>query len=294
MNNVSFYDITVGIPTYKRIDKLLQTIEKILYCNPQPNEIIVHVDNNDRDSERIIKEKYPKIKTIMSENRIGPGGGRNKIISRAKNQIVASFDDDSYPLDPDYFTRVITLFEKFPNAAVISAAIFHIGEIIQLDKYTAYSQNNFVGCGCAYRRDVFNQTSGYVALPLAYGMEEVDLSLRLINMQWEIINSPWLRVFHNTRLEHHTKPQITAASIANQILLTYLRYPMKFWVLGFLQCINRIFWLIKHGRLTGILLGIISVPRLILRYQSERQPVTNKSLNKYLNNRDRSTAIDLT
>ncbi len=293
MKNNIFCPLTVAIPTFKRTEKLLISLKKILQCNPQPNEIIIHIDNNDNQTEEIIKKKYPDIKIIKSQTRVGPGGGRNKIIGEAKNQIIASFDDDSYPIDTDYFSRLITLFEKLPNAAVIGAEIYHVGETINLDKYTAEKTTNFIGCGCAYRRDVFQQTTGYVNLPLAYGMEEVDLALRLINMKWEIVNSPWLRVFHNTKLEHHNTPEITAASIANQMLLTYLRYPVSFWWWGFLQCLNRIFWLIKHQRLAGIIQGLISIPSLLVKNSKYRQTVSYNSLKKYLQYRNNPVDIDL-
>lgn len=285
--------ITVAIPTFKRKEKLLISLKKILQCNPQPDEIIVHIDNNDSSTEQLIKQKYPDIKIIKSQTRIGPGGGRNRIINEAINSIVASFDDDSYPIDTDYFNRLLTLFKKLPNAAIIGAEIYHIDESIKADLYAAEKTSNFIGCGCAYRRDVFQQTTGYVNLPLAYGMEEVDLALRLVDLNCEIIHSSWLRVFHNTRLEHHNNPKITAASIANQMLLTYLRYPILFWGFGFLQCFNRVFWLIKHGRSKGIVRGAFLIPLLILKHFSDRKTVSSDSLNKYLKYRNCSTPIEL-
>lgn len=285
--------VTVAIPTYQRIEKLLITLEKIWACNPQPNEIIIHVDYGDRSTAQVIQEKYPEIIIITSETQMGPGGGRNKIINIAKNNLIASFDDDSYPLDHDYFSRLVTLFEQLPQAAVIGAAVFHLGESIQPEQYTAAITSNFIGCGCGYRRDFFQQTTGYVALPLAYGMEEVDLALRLTDLDRQIIHSPWLRVLHNTHLEHHRQPQITAATIANQILLTYLRYPLTWWWLGLFQGLNRIIWSLKAQRFAGILSGIISIPQLIWQYQGDRRAVTSKSLRKYLQYRREIITINL-
>lgn len=286
-------NITVAIPTYQRIEKLLITLEKILECDPQPNEIIIHIDHGDRATEKVIKEKYPEIKIITSQTQMGPGGGRNKIINTAKNNLIASFDDDSYPLDQNYFSRLIILFAKFPEVAIIGAAIFHLGETIQTDEYRAEITSNFIGCGCSYRRDLFQQTTGYVALPLAYGVEEVDLALRLTDLDWQIIYSPWLRVLHNTQLEHHLQPQVTTATIANQMLLTYLRYPLTWWWLGLLQAMNRIIWSIKYHRFAGILSGIILIPQLILKYRSDRHSVSTKSLRKYLKYRRQSIKIQL-
>ncbi len=282
-------NVTAVIPTYKRLDQLLKTLEKILLCNPQPNEIIIHIDANDTQTEEGLKNhinnsnfNFQNIKIIKNPLHVGPGGGRNIAINQSSNPIIASFDDDSYPLDTDYFQQLINIFDSFPKAAVITAKIFHINETITPTELNAKWVSDFIGCGCAYRKEVFQQTSGYVNLPIAYGMEEVDLSLRLHDMGWSVLESYLLRVFHNTQLEHHQNPHITAASIANQILLTYLRYPIIFWWLGIGQCISRIFWLVKHGRTSGILTGLILIPKLVQKYHQERQPISSKSLLNYL------------
>lgn len=275
--------VTVAIPTYHRPDALLKALEQIHQCNPKPDEIIVHIDGGDTVTEAALhSSRFDNTIIIKNTFKVGPGGGRNMAIARAKNPIVASFDDDSYPIDPDYFARLLQLFEIFPKAAVIGSAIFHQNETVTPDEYTATWVADFVGCGCAYRRDVFLQTKGYVQLPLAYGMEETDLSLRLHHLGWGVLQSPWLRVFHDTKLEHHSNPKITAASIANQALLAYLRYPASLWWLGGAQCISRVSWLMRHQRWNGIMTGLFSIPGLIWQQHHHRQTVSSKSLLSYL------------
>ena len=226
-------NISVVIPTYNRSEQLLEAIAKILACNPSPDEIIVHIDGGDDVTEQTIQDsQFQDVLIIKSTNQVGPGGGRNRAIALAKHEIIASFDDDSYPLDSDYFARLLKLFDCFPKAAVVGAAIYHFNEAIENDSMTAQWEHSFVGCGCAYRKNVFQVTQGYVELPVAYGMEEVDLSLRLHDLNWGVLITPWLRVFHDTELKHHSNPKITAASISNQILLTYLRYPPMLWWIG--------------------------------------------------------------
>ncbi len=284
--------VTVGIPTYQRLDKLPIALKNILACDPQPDEIIIHVDGNDTTTAQWIQENFSQLKMIKSETQQGPGGGRNKIIEEAKNAIVASFDDDSYPVDSDYFSRLIQLFEQFPEAGVIAASIYHQGETIDPDNLSAFWTADFVGCGCAYRRDVFLQTSGYVSLPLAYGMEETDLSLRLHGMGWKILSSSWLRVFHDTTLKHHEDPRITAASITNQALLAYLRYPISLWGLGIGQCMSRIIWLIRHQRYQGILTGLLSIPALLGKNRQQRQALASTSIFSYLKLRKNKIAVE--
>lgn len=276
-------NVTVVIPTYQRPEALLKALERINQCTPKPDEIIVHIDGGDTVTKSALNcSEFKDIVIIKNTVKVGPGGGRNLAIARAKNAIVASFDDDSYPIDSDYFARLIQLFEIFPKASVIGSAIFHQHEPILPDQKTASWVADFVGCGCAYRKDVFLRTKGYVQLPLAYGMEETDLSLRLHHLEWGVVHSSWLRVFHDTKLEHHNNPKITAASIANQALLVYLRYPVSLWWLGGIQCVSRVFWLTRHQRWNGILAGLGSIPGLIQQQHSHRQIVSTKSLLSYL------------
>lgn len=286
--------VSVAIPTYKRVDKLIEALQQIRACDPSPDDIIVHVDGDDDDTETaIVNSGIENVSVIRSKTQQGPGGGRNRAIALAKHEIVASFDDDSYPIDKDYFARLLALFEQFPKAAVIGAAIYHIGEPIQPDEFSARWEHSFIGCGCAYRKSVFQSSDGYVALPVAYGMEEVDLSLRLHDEGWSVLVSPWLRVFHNTQLEHHGSIKVTAASISNQALLTYLRYPLFLWWIGVAQCLSRIVWLVRHRRYSGIVEGVVSIPSVVYMQRTDRRTVSASSLKSFLNLKKQPSYVKL-
>jgi GT2 family glycosyltransferase len=276
-------NVTVIIPTYKRPQDLLTALKQITACDPAPAQIIVHIDGDDAVTETAIQNSpFQQVQILHSSMQVGPGGGRNRAIVAAQHEIIASFDDDSYPIDSDYFARLIHLFATFPEAAVIGTTIYHQNEPIQLDQPEAAWTANFVGCGCAYRKSAFMQTTGYLPLVVAYDMEEVDLSLRLHDMGWRILHSAWLRVLHDTALEHHQNPKITAASITNRALLAYLRYPPRFWGFGIVQCLNRMIWLIQHQRFAGILAGLLNIPKTLYQHRHQRQTVSAQSLQSYL------------
>ncbi len=195
--------ISAIVTAYERIEQTLATLRIIQSCTPPPDEILVHVDANRRDCEQAIRKAFPSVRVLRSHEHIGPGGGRNKLVDAAQSEFVASFDDDSYPIDSDYFARAAKLFEQFPDAAVICAALYHAGEAIGLDERSAEWTADFSGGACIYRRKAFLDAGGYVPLPVAYGMEEVDLAIRLHSRGGRILTTRWLRVFHNTNLERH-------------------------------------------------------------------------------------------
>ena len=113
-------------------------------------------------------------------------------------------------------------------------------------------------------------------------MEEVDLSLRLFASGKNMIVAHSLRVFHDTDLSHHQSWRVTAASISNLALLSYLRYPVKFWPYGAAQVANRVAWLLRAGRWRGIATGIREIPRSIWTHRRERKAVSSKSVTTFL------------
>ena len=274
--------VSAIVTAYERIEQTLATLRVIQGCVPPPDEILVHVDGNQVECEKAIREAFDGVRILRTEEQIGPGGGRNKLVDAAQFEFVASFDDDSYPIDSDYFARALTMFEEFPDASVVCAALYHAGEAIGLDQRRAQWTADFSGGACIYRRKAFLEAGGYVPLPVAYGMEEVDFAIRLHARGGKILTTSWLRVFHNTNLQRHDDPRVTAGSIANLALLAYLRYPISLWGIGVGQCANRLLWLLRHGRRRGILKGMRMIPAHLRANRAYRLPVSSSALRSYL------------
>ena len=129
-------------------------------------------------------------------------------------------------------------------------------------------------------------------LPVAYGMEEVDLAIRLHSQGGKILTTPWLRVFHNTDLKRHGDPRVTAGSIANLALLAYLRYPVSLWGIGVGQCANRLLWLLRHGRRRGIVKGVTMIPGHVWENHRYRAPVSSSVVRSYLTLRKTPVSLE--
>jgi GT2 family glycosyltransferase len=281
MTSRSTAGVTAIVTAYRRTDEVLNTLRILHACDPAPAEILVHVDGGERECAGRIRAEYPAVGVIVSDDRVGPGGGRNKLIAAARQSIVSSFDDDSYPLDRDYFARLERLFLEHPDAAIVDAHVYHLNQPIEPDADRSEWVADFSGGGCAYRRERFLETGGYVSLTAAYGMEEVDVGLRLHARGGRVLRSRRLRVFHNTDLARHADPIVTAASIANIALLAYLRYPRWLWGVAVAQCLRRIVWLLRHRRVRGVWSGLGSIPATIGRHRRHRAPVSAHALRSY-------------
>lgn len=274
--------VSAVVTAYRRVDAVVDTIGRIRACDPAPAEVIVHVDGGETATTAAIAAAFPDVRVVQSNTTLGPGGGRNALMAAASQPFVASFDDDSYPIDSDYFARLARLFEEFPAAGVLDAYVFHLHQRIEPDGDHCEWVADFSGGGCAYRRSQFLETGGYVSVPVAYGMEEVDFGLRFHAAGGRVLRSRRLRVFHHADLSRHAAPAVTAASIANIALLGYLRYPLSWWGIAGAQCVKRIAWLVRNGRWRGIASGLLAIPATIGRYRQQRDPISARALRSYL------------
>lgn len=288
--------ITAGVSAivtaYARLEATLTTIGALQACRPAPGEILVHVRSADDPIAEAIRRTFPGVRILATGN-VGPGGARNALVAAAVHPIVASFDDDSYPMDGDYFARLQALFSAFPDASVVTARIFHLNDSVEPPQAVAEWGADFSGGACAYRRDGFLDVGGYLPLPDAYNMEEVDFALRLHGKGGKVLGTPWLRVFHDTDLARHAEPSVTAASITNLALLAYLRYPAALAWIGAAQCANRIQWLVRHGRRRGIVSGLMAIPGQLWRHRGDRQPLSAATLRSYLSLRRHPVTVPI-
>lgn len=266
--------VSVAIPTFKRREVLAETLNALRRCQPPPGEILVMVDYGDRETRAALEPDFPEVRWTEAEERLGPGGARNILFAMAQHPYVASFDDDSSPIDPDFFADVGTLLEENPRAGVIAAgAIVHDGETVPPRTRTVTPAAEFVGCGAVVRRAAFLETRGYLPLELAYGAEEVDVSLQLLDKGWQILRSDALRVRHRTSRMHQATPEVTSAHISNTALVGYLRYPFVLWSFVVVQIGRRVVWSLRNGRSAGVMHGLASVPRSLWRHRAQRSPV---------------------
>ena len=252
--------VAVLIPTYNRGSTVLSVLEKINACDPLPNEIWVHIDQPDGILESKLQQRFPNVGVLTSAKRLGPGGGRHRCLLACDAPYAVSFDDDSYPVDRDFFGRVEQLFSEHPDSAVFGASIWHRREEKKARLKSLSLSPSYTACGFAIRLAAYNKVRGLLPRPIAYGMEETDLSLQLFAAGWQIYEAGDLRVFHDTDLRHHESSEINAGAITNVGLFVFLHFPLIRWGLGLLQVANRVVYSVQMGRFRGICSGLLQIP----------------------------------
>ena len=292
------------ITAFERPEMTVRTVQRLQECRPAPAEILVHVDGNHTALAEQLRTACPHIQVLMSEERIGPGGARNRLLQSTKEELVASFDDDSYPADADFFQHAANAAASCPDAAVLTATLLDgSGDAMSPPRHQARVAT-FAGGACVIRRSDFLQTTGYVPLPLAYGMEEVDLSLRLHAMGKRIIHVPALRVVHDVaplkdvrrivfdgfrphvtdaqEPGHRDTRDIAAATVSNLALLPFLRYPVSLWPYGAAQCLHKVLELVINGRATEAFTGLCRIPSHLWRHRHQRAPLSAAQVRSFL------------
>lgn len=270
--------VSVVVPACRRHDSLLRTLERIRDCRPAPAEILVHVDGGAARIVAAVSQFDTAVRILTSEKLLGPGGSRNQLITAASHELVANFDDDSFPSHTDYFARLLLLAERFPDAAMFSSASH--------DKEWQSMQFQGIaipsGCGCVFRKSWFARIQGFVPLPVAYNMEEVDIGLQLHAVGGEIVHDPLLRVVHDRVLSLEVNAKTNALVLANTALFPFLRYPAWLWPLGVWSVLRRVILLLCWGWSAGLLNGLRLIPGFLERHKRFRQEVSSATILRWL------------
>ncbi len=274
--------VSVGIPTFSRGERVFEPIARVLACDPPPAEIIVHVDASDGCLERKLADTHPQVRIISSPCQVGPGGGRNRCIRAASHEIFASFDDDSWPVDSDYFARLVRHAQGAPENACFAAVVTQKNDPRLPSSDSTSVATDFTGCGYGLRVSVYRKLFGFVDRPFAYGLEERDVALQLHDAGYRVLRCHDLRVFHDSDLGHHGGAEIVAATIQNAALLAWLRYPVSLWAYGVLQFANVIWFMLRRGRLAGILGGLLGTPGALWAFRKHRQLLSERGIRSYL------------
>jgi glycosyltransferase involved in cell wall biosynthesis len=274
--------VAVIIPTYNRGGAVISVLEKVLACDPQPAEIWVHIDQNDGVLERHLMERFPGVHTLTSTGRLGPGGGRHRCLLACGVPYAVSLDDDSWPVDADFFAAIEPLFSSYPSAAIFGASIWHRSEAEKRRSNVVRRVASYVGCGHAMRVAAYRDLRGYLARPTAYAIEESDVGLQLFVKGWQAFSADELRVYHDTDRTHHDAAEITASTITNLALLAFLHYPAIDLGRGAAQVANRVAYCLRRGRIPGVASGIGGIVTECYRNRALRAPIRHDVLMEYL------------
>jgi GT2 family glycosyltransferase len=189
---------------------------------------------------------------------------------------VASFDDDARPLTHDFFAQALDCTTQFPHAAVLSAIAtpmeWQLTEPKQIGVYSGFA--------CIFNQAWFHQTAGFVPLPFAYCMEEVDLCLQLHALGGFVIECPALRVEHESDIPVDSVA-FHSRALANIVLFWFIRCPSSLIGRAAYQILRRCVWLLLTCP-GAIVPGLAMLPDHLQRHAYRRAPVSATAFRDWL------------
>lgn len=250
--------VAVIIPAHRRVEKLMCTLERVHACDPSPETVTVHVDGGSEEVCEAVRRRFPEVSLMVSEALLGPGGARDKMIRQSRHEWVATFDDDSYPETPDFFAHAMEDARSYPDAAVLSWDTLSEEKAARGFHHIAV----FSGCGSVFNRSWYLSTRGFLPRVVAYGFEEVDVSLQLHCLGGRVLYDPRLRVVHDHPMTEGVPLEIMAGAVMNAFLFPLARFPLPLLPVGLLAGARYALRVWRHG-------GGLAVREALRRLPSE-------------------------
>lgn len=193
--------ISVLIVTKNRSRELEVTLKKLLgILDLTQHELLVLIDGCEETQK--LKTKYDWVKWSFSEKSMGASPARNLLYKKANGDILIGLDDDAHPISKNFVHKIENTFLQFPNVGIIAfqevKGIFPNDEEIfkNIDKnIESYKTTDFIGCGFAIKKSVYDKTRGFPVWIDIYG-EESCVSIEVLDLGYEILYENEIIVNH--------------------------------------------------------------------------------------------------
>lgn len=185
----------------EELGKTLGILEE--YINKDIHEILVFLDGCTDGSEELV-DLYSWVKWEVSEKSLGASRARNVLYRSAVGTILFGFDDDAHPLKSDFIKITEKIFAENSNLGIIAfkeikgifASDEEISEIPNPEKED-YLVKDFLGCGFAIKKEVYEKTLGFPVWIDIYG-EEGCVAIETLDLGYQILYTHEIAVHHRT------------------------------------------------------------------------------------------------
>jgi GT2 family glycosyltransferase len=193
---------TAVISTWNKCADVCANLDAIR-AQVRPFSDIVVVDNASSDATaRTIRERYPEVRlVVMPHSAYGACETFNIGFASAVTPLLAILDDDVV-LPPDWLAKTVARLEREPaTTAIVSSEVEEPGmpagyleqEHLRRERY----MSTFRGCASLARTEAIRRAGFYDERLFIYGNER-DLTCRLLNLGFRVLQYPSARAFHKT------------------------------------------------------------------------------------------------
>lgn len=277
--------IDIIVPTFNRPNDVIKFVEEIKKQNYENYKVFIIDDCSTEEIESLIPKNDHNFYYERLEENSGQAFARNYATSLGSGDIIIFMDDDAYFTEKNGLELIASYFKENKN---IGFVMFNIKEpnrnwlnerkdLVDLEYI-----GNFIACGCAFRRDAFNNCNGFKKEFHSYA-EETDISMQLIKNSVNLVFASRVKVFHNYNPGQRNKEWLKRFkfnSVRNDLAIVLTRYPTLYIVPHFIgKVLSHILYSIyveKHTLLNinCIFKGVIA--SFSLAKKLKRNPLTIK------------------
>ena len=278
--------ILIGITSKNRSSILPKAIDASK-AQTYPFKEIWVFDDASTDDTILLKDQFPDIHWIFSDEPKGYVYARNLMMQQEGFDFYCSLDDDSWFLDENLLVDAIKFMQENPKTGAIAFDILSPDNPEHKQNKITYTETNtFIGCGHIVRLEALEKIGYYVPNPGYYGGEEKDLCIRLIDEGYQIIKFNGGYVWHEKTNIARNQPAQHKSGVCNDLIFSARRVPILilFPYLLYKICSHFRFAVTYQKGLLfkPFLAGVGSFLVSILKNKLYRNPVQMSTLKKFI------------
>jgi GT2 family glycosyltransferase len=220
--------VSVMITTRDRSADLARTLGMLANMKYRPDEIIVTADGCQDDTVELTRRNFPDCQVIVNDAPRGSVASRDRMIRQARNEIIVSLDDDSYPTNPSFFNELSNVFTEHPAAAVITFSELRDGGVYSTGMRTPVTQGHYVSaypnCAAAMRRSLYLQQPGFPKF-FQHMYEETDYALQCYADGFSVWFEPSLTIRHHVSERNRGWMRRHHLNARNELWSVWMRCP---------------------------------------------------------------------
>ena len=278
-------DVSVVITTQDRLTDLRTCLDRLFSMCPMPAEVLVCADGcSDGTVEFLKQSSHGSLRYVVNNEGLGSVASRDNLIRGAASENILVLDDDSYPMQEDFFAKVKALFQEFPDAGVITfPEVLNDGRATISEDTEPVEVKSYPNCGALMSRSVYLSSSGFPAF-FFHTHEEPDYACQCYGLGKIVVMYPQLQVRHHRSPENRNSLKADVLNARNECLSVIMRAP-------FLLCGPVLFGKIVVHTLHFLKRGIAHItmlPRLYWEFMlklpaalKQRNPIATRSYVKW-------------
>ena len=218
------------ITTRNRAEDLRYTCRVLRKLDPAPLEILITADGCTDETVKMLEAEMPNANIIVNATGKGSAASRDRMMRKARGDLVLALDDDSYPEQLDCIARIVPTFEQHPKLAVLHFPQ-RTDEYPQTLAQTEFGPEkltrSFANSGAVLRRSTYLQLPGFE--PRFFHMyEEPDYALQCVAAGYDVLFSPVVTIRHHYSTQARNEIRIHHRHARNELWSTILRCPFPF------------------------------------------------------------------